>query len=65
MKDAGRLELAGSHVAQEADVQLTWSIFDNVSFGAGYGHWFPGAFWKQATPGASRDFVYTMAAYRF
>jgi hypothetical protein len=56
---------AGSHVAQEADVQLTWSIFENVSFGAGYGHWFPGSFWKQATPGASRDFVYTMAAYRF
>lgn len=54
-----------SHIAQEADVQATVSLAPNVSFGAGYGHWFPGRVWKAATPGASRDFVYTMITYRF
>lgn len=54
-----------SHVAQEADIQASIALTRNVSFGAGYGHWFPGPFWKQATPGASRTFTYTMVTYRF
>lgn len=56
---------AGSHVAQEADVQLNWTVREGVVFGAGYGRWIPGAFWKEATPGAPRDFAYSMMTYRF
>jgi hypothetical protein len=54
-----------SHVAQEADIQATYALSRQVSLGAGYGHWFPGAFWKAATPGASRDFVYSYFTYKF
>lgn len=56
---------AGSHVAQEADVQATYAVSPSVSLGAGYGHWFPGEFWTAATPGTRRNFVYSFASYRF
>jgi hypothetical protein len=54
-----------AHVAQEADVEGTYAVATNVAFGAGYGHWFPGAFWRAATPGAGRDFLYTFVTYTF
>ena len=55
----------GAHVAQEADVEAVFAVAERISFGAGYGHWFPGEFWKAATPGASRDSVYTYVTYTF
>jgi hypothetical protein len=54
-----------AHVAHEANVLVAFTLRDGVTFGAGYGHWFPGAFWKAATPGASQDFAYTQFTYRF
>lgn len=54
-----------AHVAQEADVQLTYAPRDGVTLAGGYGHWFPGAFWKAATPGSSQDFVFAQLTYKF
>lgn len=53
------------HVARELDVQASFAIANGTTFGIGYGRWFPGDFWKTATPGAARDFVYTSLTYRF
>ena len=53
------------HVAREFDVQSNIAVANGVTLGIGYGHWFPGDFWKAATPGASRDFFYTSMTYRF
>ena len=53
------------HVAREFDVQSNITVANGVTLGVGYGHWFPGEFWKAATPGASRDFFYTSLTYRF
>jgi hypothetical protein len=55
----------GSHVAQEANVTVSYVLRDGLTIGAGYGRWIPGAFWKAATPGASQSFAYTQFAYRF
>ncbi len=56
---------SGAHVAQEADLVATCAVATNVSVGAGYGRWLPGAFWKHATPGSSRHFTYSFVSYRF
>ena len=56
---------ATSHVAQELDVQLSLTVAPGVTFGAGYGHWIPGGFWREATPGAARDFAYSFVTYKF
>ncbi|MGB5037999.1 MAG: alginate export family protein [Blastocatellia bacterium] len=53
------------HVAREFDVQSNITVANGVTLGIGYGHWFPGDFWKAATPGAARDFIYTSLTYRF
>lgn len=53
------------HVAREFDVQSNILVANGVTLGIGYGHWFPGDFWKAATPGASRDFFYSSLTYRF
>lgn len=56
---------ASSHVAEELDVQVNVALRDGVTLGAGYGHWFPGGFWREATEGAAQDFFYTQLTYRF
>jgi hypothetical protein len=55
----------GSHVAHEANALVSFAVRDGLTVGAGYGYWFPGAFWKAATPGAGQSFAYTQFAYRF
>lgn len=54
-----------AHVAHEADIQVNYTPRDGVTLGAGFGHWFPGGFWREATPGAAQNFVYTQLTYRF
>jgi len=56
---------SGKHVAQEADLQLTYSPKEFVSFGAAYAHWFPGEFWKATTRGAPGSSAYIYATYKF
>lgn|GEM_PF-639844 len=56
---------AGKHVAQEADLQFTYTPKEYLSFGAVYAHWFPGEYWKATTKGAPGSSVYTYATYRF
>jgi hypothetical protein len=55
----------GSHVAQEANVLVSYAVRNGLTLGAGYGRWFPGVFWKAATPGAPQGFTYTQLSYRF
>jgi hypothetical protein len=54
-----------SHIAQEFDVQGTYRLGWGVTFGAGYGHWFPGDFWEAATKGAPQDWGYAQMTYKF
>lgn len=56
---------ASKHVARELDIQAGINVAPGTTIGVGYGYWFPGSFWKAATPGASRDFVYSSLTYRF
>jgi hypothetical protein len=53
------------HVGQEVDVQVSKVLSPQVQLAAGYAHIFPGAFLKQATPGASYSHPYVMATYVF
>lgn len=54
-----------AHVAQEIDLQTSVSLTKRVTFDVGFGHWFPGAFWKTATPGAARNFAFSSVVYKF
>lgn len=54
---------ASAHVGQEIDVQATWAVSPILSLAGGYSHLTPGAFLKQATPGASYSSPYLMATY--
>jgi hypothetical protein len=54
-----------SHVGQEIDVQVARPLTPQVQFAAGYAHIVPGAFLKQATPGASYSYPYVMVTYVF
>jgi hypothetical protein len=56
---------SSAYVASEFDVVANFTVREGVTLGAGYGHWFPGAFWTEATPGANQNFVYTQVTYRF
>ncbi|MGE3579457.1 MAG: alginate export family protein, partial [Vicinamibacterales bacterium] len=54
---------ASAHVGQEIDVQATWAVSPILSLAGGYSHLAPGAFLKQATPGASYSSPYLMLTY--
>ena len=56
---------ADRHVGQEIDVQVTKALFPQLQLAAGYAHIVPGAFLKEATPGASYSHPYVMATYVF
>jgi alginate export protein len=56
---------ADRHVGQELDVQVSRALTPQVQFAAGYAHIFPGAFLKEATPGASYSHPYVMVTYVF
>ena len=54
--------VAGRHVGQETDVFGTYK-FGHFTFGAGYGHLFPGQFIQKATPGVGPTYVYVFHTY--
>jgi len=53
------------HVGQEVDVQASRPITPQLQVSGGYAYILPGAFLKQATPGASYSYPYVMATYVF
>jgi hypothetical protein len=56
---------ASRHVGQEIDVQAAYRVSPQIQVAAGYAHVFPGAFLKEATPGASYSAPYLMVTYVF
>ena len=56
---------ASAHVGQEVDVQVTRALTPYLGMAAGYAYLIPGAFLKQATPGASLSAPYVMVTYTF
>jgi hypothetical protein len=56
---------ANRHVGQELDAQATFAVSPQLQVAAGYAHIFPGAFLREATPGASFSAPYVMATYVF
>ena len=56
---------ADRHVGQELDVQVSRALTPQIQAAAGYAHIFPGAFLKEATPGASYSHPYVMVTYVF
>lgn len=56
---------ANRHVGQEVDVQVSRSLFPQLTVAAGYAHVFTGAFLEEATPGASYSHPYVMVTYVF
>ena len=56
---------ANRHVGQELDLQVSRALTPQLQAAAGYAHIFPGAFLKEATPGASYSHPYVMLTYVF
>ena len=56
---------ADRHVGQEIDVQVSRALTPQIQVAAGYAHIVPGAFLKDATPGASYSHPYVMLTYVF
>ena len=56
---------AGTHVGQEIDFQVAWSILKPLTANAGFGHISPGEFLKVTTPGKSYNYPFLMLGYRF
>jgi hypothetical protein len=56
---------AGKFVGQEADIQMTYALYPQLSLAGGYANVFPGTFLKNATPGKAYRFSYAMATYSF
>ena len=52
-------------MGQEIGVQASRPITPQLQVSGGYAYIFPGAFLKQATPGASYGYPYVMATYVF
>ena len=50
-------------VGRELDGTFLYKLRSNITFGAGYGYFFPGTFVKQSTPGASTSFPYVFLNY--
>ena len=53
------------HVGQEIDFQVNRALTPQLQAAAGYAHIVPGAFLKEATPGASYSHPYVMVTYVF
>lgn len=56
---------ASTHVGHEIDVQVSRPLTPQLALTGGYAYLMPGAFLKQATPGASLSAPYVMATYTF
>lgn len=53
---------AGRHVGQEADLFATFK-YKHFTWGAGYGHLFPGVFIQKTTPGVAPSYLYVFHTY--
>lgn len=56
---------SSAHVGHELDVQFARALTPQLQLAGGVAHIFPGAFLRQATPGASHTYPYVMATYVF
>ena len=56
---------ASRHVGQELDVLASYAVSPQLQIAGGYAHIFPGAFLREATPGASYSAPYVMVTYVF
>lgn len=56
---------SSSHVGHEIDLQISRPLTPQLQVMGGLAHILPGAFLKEATPGASYTFPYLMATYVF
>ncbi len=52
-------------VGRELDIFMLWTPLPVVTFGAGFGHLFPGRFLKENSPGSGTSFPYAFLTYRF
>jgi hypothetical protein len=52
-------------VGQEFDAFLSYAFAPQLTFGAGFGHLFPGRFLKENSPGSGTSYPYVFATYRF
>lgn len=52
-------------VGQEVDVFMSYAFAPQLTFGAGFGHLFPGRFLKENSPGSGTSFPYLFATYHF
>ncbi|HXM36749.1 MAG TPA: hypothetical protein VN920_16250, partial [Pyrinomonadaceae bacterium] len=50
------LKSNASYIATQASVQLKWRMTRNLTWFSEYGHFFPGEFLKQSTPGRNINF---------
>ncbi len=53
---------SGRHVGRETDLFGTYK-YKHFTFGAGYGHLFPGGFLRQTTPGVDPTYLYIFHTY--
>jgi hypothetical protein len=56
---------ASQHVGEEIDLTAAYRVDVHTQLGAGYAHFFPGAYIEQTGPSESPDFFYLFAQYTF
>jgi hypothetical protein len=56
---------SAGHIGNEIDVQATRALTPYVQLAVGYAHIVPGAFLRQATPGASYNSAFVTLNYAF
>lgn len=56
---------SGTHVGEEADIQLIYTPTRQTEFGAGYGHLFTGHFLNKTTKGVDYSYPYLLMEYVF
>jgi len=58
-------EALHTDVGQEFDVFMSYAFAPELSFGAGFGHLFPGRFLQENSPGSGTSYPYVFVTYRF
>ncbi len=56
---------ASQHVGEEIDLTAAYRLDTHTQLGAGYSHFFPGAYVEETGPSESPDFLYLFAQYTF
>jgi Alginate export len=57
--------VAGTYVGREADIITSAKLRDGLGFSAGLGHFMPGTFLKNTTPGKAYTYPYAMLTWDF